>query len=247
MKDVAALVLAAGKGTRMYSDLAKVLHPIYDRPMLSYVLTTLEELRLDRVLVVVGHQAESIQKTFAETRVEWVLQTEQLGTGHAVLCALPQLAGFSGSVLICCGDTPLLTAGTLRMFLTNHLESDNDLSVLSMLPEEPGSYGRIVRNSAGEVSGVVEARDATGPERDIREVNTGIYCAGTALLLSVIPEISNNNAQAEYYLTDVVKLAVERGCKVQALAGSDPTEFLGVNTNEELVAAERVIAGRHRA
>ncbi|UCG21512.1 MAG: NTP transferase domain-containing protein, partial [Deltaproteobacteria bacterium] len=244
MNDIAALVLAAGKGTRMNSDLAKVLHPIWGRPMLSYPLAALEELRLGRVLVVVGHQAESIQKIFADASVEWVLQNEQLGTGHAVQCALPHLADFAGSVLICCGDTPLLTAETLRMFLTNHLKSDSDLSVLSMLLEEPGSYGRIVRNSAGEVSGIVEAEDVTGPERDIREVNTGIYCAGAALLRSVIPEINNNNAQGEYYLTDVVKVAVERGWKVQAVAGSDPTEFLGVNTNEELAAAEKIIAQR---
>ena len=244
MNDIAALVLAAGKGTRMYSDLAKVLHPICGRPMLSYPLAALEELRLGLVLVVVGHQAESIQKIFADASVEWVLQNEQLGTGHAVLCALPHLADFAGSVLICCGDTPLLTAETLRMFLTNHLKSDSDLSVLSMFLEEPGGYGRIVRNSAGEVSGIVEAKDATGPERDIREVNTGIYCAGAALLRSVIPEINNNNAQGEYYLTDVVKVAVERGWKVQAVAGSDPKEFLGVNTNEELAAAERIISQR---
>jgi bifunctional UDP-N-acetylglucosamine pyrophosphorylase/glucosamine-1-phosphate N-acetyltransferase len=249
MNDVAALVLAAGKGTRMYSDLAKVLHPICGHPMLSYPLAALEELRLGRVLVVVGHQAESIQEIFSEASVEWVLQTEQLGTGHAVLCALPYLADFVGSVLICCGDTPLLTTLTLHMFLTNHLKSNNDLSVLSMLLEEPASYGRIVRNSAGEVSGIVEAKDATGEEKAIREVNTGIYCARAALLQGVIPEISNTNAQGEYYLTDMVKLAVERGWKVQAMAGSDPTEFLGVNTNEELAAAERVIAERmeHRA
>ncbi|MCG6916218.1 MAG: NTP transferase domain-containing protein [Deltaproteobacteria bacterium] len=247
MKDAAALVLAAGKGTRMYSDLAKVLHPICGRPMLAYPLAALGELNLDRVLVVVGHEAASIQEIFSEAPVEWVLQSEQLGTGHAVLCALPHLADFVGSVLICCGDTPLLTTATLHLFLTNHQRSDKDLSVLSMLLDEPGSYGRIVRNSAGEVSGIVEARDATGAEKDIREVNTGIYCARTALLQGVVPEISNTNAQGEYYLTDMVKLAVERGWKVQALAGSDPSEFMGVNTEEELAAAERVIAGRHRA
>jgi bifunctional UDP-N-acetylglucosamine pyrophosphorylase/glucosamine-1-phosphate N-acetyltransferase len=212
--------------------------------MLSYPLAALKELRLNRVLVVVGHQAERIQEIFAEAPVEWVLQTEQLGTGHAVLCALPHLADFVGSVLICCGDTPLLSTETLRMFLTNHLNSDTDLSVLSMQLQEPGSYGRIVRNSAGKVSGIVEARDATGEEKDIREVNTGIYCARAALLHGVIPEISNSNAQDEYYLTDMVKLAVEHGWEVRAVASSDPTEFLGVNTEEELAAAERVIAQR---
>jgi bifunctional UDP-N-acetylglucosamine pyrophosphorylase/glucosamine-1-phosphate N-acetyltransferase len=244
MKNVAALVLAAGKGTRMYSDVAKVLHPIYGRPMLSYVLAALVELRLGRVLVVVGHQARSIEEIFAEAPVEWVLQREQLGTGHAVLCALPNLADFTGSVLICCGDTPLLTAETLRMFLTAHVNSDNDLSVLSTLLEEPGTYGRIMRNSAGEVSGIVEAKDATSKESDIREVNTGIYCVGGTLLHEVIPKISNANAQGEYYLTDMIKLAVELGWKVQAVAGSDPTEFMGVNTEEELKAAARVIEHR---
>ena len=249
MKDVAALVLAAGKGTRMYSDLAKVLHPICGRPMLAYTLSALEELDLGRVLVVVGHQAASIEEIFSEAPVEWVLQREQLGTGHAVLCALPHLADFVGSVLICCGDTPLLTTATLHLFLTNHLRSDNDLSVLSVLLDDPGSYGRIVRDSGGEVSGIVEAKDATSKEKDIREVNTGIYCARTSLLQGVIPKISNTNAQGEYYLTDMVKLAVESGWKVQALAGSEPTEFLGVNTNEELAEAERVIAQRmeHKA
>jgi bifunctional UDP-N-acetylglucosamine pyrophosphorylase/glucosamine-1-phosphate N-acetyltransferase len=217
--------------------------------MLAYTLSALEELDLGRVLVVVGHQAASIEEIFSEAPVEWVLQREQLGTGHAVLCALPHLADFVGSVLICCGDTPLLTTATLHLFLTNHLRSDNDLSVLSVLVDEPGSYGRIVRDSAGEVSGIVEAKDATSKEKDIREVNTGIYCARTSLLQGVIPKISNTNAQGEYYLTDMVKLAVESGWKVQALAGSEPTEFLGVNTNEELAEAERVIAQRmeHKA
>ena len=244
MKNVAALVLAAGKGTRMYSDLAKVLQPICGRPMLSYSLATLEKLKLDRVLVVVGHQAASIRESFAEAPVEWVLQTEQLGTGHAVFCALPHLVGFDGSVLICCGDTPLLTAETLRMFVSTHVNSDSNLSVLSMSLEAPGSYGRIVRNSASEVTGIVEAKDATGKESDIREVNTGIYCVDAALLHQVIPEIGNANVQGEYYLTDMIKLAIENNCKVQAVSSSDPTEFMGVNTKEELEAAEKIIAAR---
>ena len=212
--------------------------------MLSYVLAALGELRLARVLVVVGHQAEDIQKIFAEARVEWVLQGEQLGTGHAVFCALPHLADSAGSVIVCCGDTPLLTAKTLRMFLTAHVNSKNDLSVLSMFLEEPGTYGRIVRNSAGEVTGIVEAKDATGKERDIREVNTGIYCVGGELLHDVIPKIRNANVQGEYYLTDMIQLAAKGGWKVQAVAGSNPTEFMGVNTKEELQEAARVIAQR---
>ena len=244
MKDVVALVLAAGKGTRMYSDLAKVLHPICGRPMLSYTLITVEELGFDRVLVVVGHQAERIQEVYADAQVEWVLQSQQLGTAHAVQCALPHLADHGGSVLICCGDTPLLTAKTLRMFQVEHMNRGADLSVLSMLLDEPGSYGRVVRDSGGEVSAIIEAKDATEQERTIREVNTGIYCARADLLRAVLPDVENANVQGEYYLTDVVEMAAWRGWKVHAVTASDPIEFMGVNTNEELEAAERVITQR---
>jgi len=244
MKNVAALVLAAGKGTRMYSDLAKVLHPIYGRPMLSYVLGAIEELRLGRVLVAVGHQAESIQEIFAEAPVEWVLQAEQLGTGHAVLCALPHLGDFAGPVLICCGDTPLLSSKTLRSFISGHVNGDAALSVLSMVLEQPRGYGRIIRNSQGVVSEIVEERDASEQQRNIREVNTGIYCANADLLRTLIPQLKNDNAQGEYYLTDLVEKAVEAGWKVQSIAASNPKEFQGVNSKEELAMAERVIAQR---
>ena len=244
MKDVVALVLAAGKGTRMYSDLAKVLHPICGRPMLSYTLGELGELGFDRVLVVVGHQAERIREVFADARVEWVLQSEQLGTAHAVKCAIPHLTDFAGSILICCGDTPLLSAETLRMFQMEHANDDADLSVLSMRLEEPGSYGRVIRNLWGEVTGIIEAKDANEEERHIREVNTGIYCATVELLRAVLPDIDNTNAQGEYYLTDLVRMAAERGRRVQAVTASNPIEFLGINTKQELATAEKIIAQR---
>ncbi len=241
MKDVAALVLAAGKGTRMYSDLAKVLHPICGRPMLSYTLAALQELELSRILVVVGHQAELIKSVHSDTEVEWVLQAEQLGTAHAVQCGLPHLSGFAGSVLICCGDTPLLTADTLHTFQSEHFKDDADLSILSIMPENPGSYGRILRDSRDAVLGIIEAKDASDEERSIREVNSGIYCAKADVLREVIPDIGNANVQGEYYLTDLVQKAVERGLKVKAFTAADPTEFLGVNTKDELAAAERII------
>ncbi len=244
MKDTVALVLAAGKGTRMYSDLAKVLHPVCGRPMLSYTLAVIGKLGFERVLVVVGHQAGRIREVFAEAQVEWVLQSQQLGTAHAVKCALPHLADHDGSVLICCGDTPLLTAETLRLFQMEHTKLDADLSVLSMLLDEPGSYGRVVRDSGGEVLGIIEAKDASERVRNIKEVNSGIYCVSAELLRAVLPDVENANVQGEYYLTDLVKLAVERGWKVQAVIGSDPKEFQGINTKEELEAAEEVIAQR---
>ena len=244
MKDIVALVLAAGKGTRMYSELAKVLHPICGRSMLSYILAALQELGIARVLVVVGHQAERIKKVHADAPVEWVLQAQQLGTAHAVQCALPHLVGSSDSVLICCGDTPLLTAETLQTFISRHVIENADLSVLSMSLEEPGNYGRVLRDPLGAVLGIIEAKDASDRERDIREVNTGIYCARADVLREVITDIDNANVQGEYYLTDLVQKAVERGLKVEALKAADSKEFLGVNTKEELAAAETIIAQR---
>jgi len=244
MRDTAALILAAGKGTRMHSDFAKVLHPICGKPMLSYPLTAVKGLPCDRILAVIGHQAERIQEIFAAARVEWVVQSPQLGTAHAVRCALPRLTGFTGTVLICCGDTPLLTAETLRTFVERHHEAGVDLSVLTMVLEEPGSYGRILRNSRGRVKGIVEAKDTRVEQRSIHEVNTGIYSARAELLHAVIPSIGNANAQKEYYLTDLVHKAVEQGWKVETVVAVDPQEFLGVNTRDELTAAAAVISLR---
>lgn len=246
MRETVALILAAGKGTRMHSDLAKVLHPICGEPMLAYPLAAAKGLGCNRVLVVIGHQAERIQKAFAMARVEWVVQCQQLGTAHAVQCALPRLAGFTGTVLVFCGDTPLLTTETLRTFLERHHEAGVELSVLTMVLEEPGSYGRIVRDRQGKVIGIVEVKDADEEQRGIQEVNTGIYCARADLLHWVIPSIDSTNAQAEYYLTDLVHKAVEQGWKVETVVADNPQEFLGVNTREELAAAAAVIAGRSR-
>jgi bifunctional UDP-N-acetylglucosamine pyrophosphorylase/glucosamine-1-phosphate N-acetyltransferase len=244
MKETVALILAAGKGTRMYSELAKVLHPMCGKPMLCYTLEAVKGLPCDRILAVIGHQAERIQEVFAAAPVEWVVQSQQLGTAHAVLCALPRLTGFAGTVLICCGDTPLLTAETLRSFLERHHEAGVDLSVLTMVLEEPGSYGRILRDRRGRVKGIVEAKDARAGQRSIHEVNTGVYCARAELLQAVIPSIGNANTQAEYYLTDLVHKAVEQGWKVETVIAGDPQEFLGVNTPEELAEAAAVISRR---
>jgi len=246
MRETVALILAAGKGTRMYSDLAKVLHPMCGKPMLSYPLAAVQELPCDRILAVIGHQAARIQEFFAAAQVEWVVQSQQLGTAHAVLCALPKLTGFTGTVLICCGDTPLLTAETLRTFLERHHEAGADLSVLTMVLAEPGSYGRILRDRSGRVKGIVEAKDARVGQRSIHEVNTGVYCARADLLQAVVPTIGNANAQAEYYLTDLVHKAVEQGWRVETVTAGDPREFLGVNTPEELAAAAAVISRRLR-
>ena len=157
---------------------------------------------------------------------------------------LTHLTDHGGAVLICCGDTPLLTAETLRLFQIEHMNRGADLSVLSMLLDEPGSYGRVVKDAGGEVSAIIEAKDVSAQERTIREVNTGIYCVSADLLRAVLPDVENANVQGEYYLTDLVQMAVGRGWNVQAVTASDPMEFMGVNTDEELEAAEEVIAQR---
>jgi bifunctional UDP-N-acetylglucosamine pyrophosphorylase/glucosamine-1-phosphate N-acetyltransferase len=246
MKETVALILAAGKGTRMRSDLAKVLHPICGAPMLSYSLAAVQGLGCKRILVVIGHQAERIQGALASAQVEWVLQSQQMGTADAVRCALPKLADFTGTVLICCGDTPLLSTQTLRTFLGSHYDAGAELSVLTMVLDEPGSYGRILRDGQGKVRGVVEAKDAGEGQRGIQEVNTGVYCARAGLLRAVIPSIENANAQSEYYLTDLVHKAVEQGWKVETVVATDPEEFLGINTRKDLAAAAAVIAARTR-
>jgi bifunctional UDP-N-acetylglucosamine pyrophosphorylase/glucosamine-1-phosphate N-acetyltransferase len=247
MEETVALILAAGKGTRMRSDLAKVLHPICGVPMLSYSLAAVQGLGCKRMLVVVGHQAERIQRVFASAQVEWVLQSRQMGTADAVRCALPKLADFAETVVICCGDTPLLSSQTLRTFVEGHYKAGAELSILTMVLAEPGSYGRILRDSQGKVRAVVEAKDAGEEERGIHEVNTGVYCARAGLLHAVIPSIDNANVQGEYYLTDLVRKAVEQGWKVEAVIAAGPEEFLGINTQEDLAAAAAVIAGRTRS
>ncbi|MBW1981433.1 MAG: NTP transferase domain-containing protein [Deltaproteobacteria bacterium] len=244
MKDVVGLILAAGKGTRMHSELAKVLHPICDRPMLSYTLAALRQAGVARIIVVIGHQAERIRDIFAAEEVEWVLQSEQLGTAHAVECALPCLGDFQGTILICCGDTPLLTAETLARFVTAHQQADVDLTVLTTILQQPASYGRVVRDGRGRIIRIVESKDAGVQERAIREINSGIYCARAELLRRLIPKIDNNNAQGEYYLTDMVEKALAEKRQVDGFTVLDSQEILGVNTPEELAAVARLLADR---
>ena len=172
---VVALVLAAGQGTRMKSDLAKVLHPMAGQPLLAYVLAMLDELAVGRTVVVIGHQREKVRAAFADAEVEWAVQAEQRGTGHAVLCAGPALEGFEGTLLVVCGDTPLLTAKTHHDLLAGHAASGAAVTVLSMKLPDPTGYGRIVRDADGGIERIVEQRDASPEIRAIDEVNSGIY------------------------------------------------------------------------
>jgi bifunctional UDP-N-acetylglucosamine pyrophosphorylase / glucosamine-1-phosphate N-acetyltransferase len=235
-----ALVLAAGQGTRMHSDLAKVLHLMSGRPLLRYVLDAVAELGVERTLVVIGHQRDRVRATFDGAGVEWVDQVEQCGTGHAVMMAEPALQGFRGTLLVVCGDTPLLTAATLHSLLSGHEKSGAAVTVLSMRLPDPKGYGRIVRGTGDEIRAIVEERDATPEQRRIDEVNSGVYAFDWPRLEAVLSTLSAHNAQGEYYLTDAVDALRRAGHGTAVVCARDHREVLGINTPEQLAEAERI-------
>jgi bifunctional UDP-N-acetylglucosamine pyrophosphorylase/glucosamine-1-phosphate N-acetyltransferase len=238
--DTAALVLAAGQGKRMKSDLAKVLHPMAGQPLLAHVLATLERLGVGRVLVVIGHQRERVREAFAGAEVEWVVQAEQCGTGHAVLMAGPALDSFEGTLLVVCGDTPLLRAETLHDLLEGHTRSHAAVTVLSMRLPDPTGYGRIVRDRDGSIRAIVEHKDATPEQRAIDEVNSGIYAFHYPSLVTVLSRLTAQNSQGEYYLTDTVQLLQRDGRRAAVVCAADHRELLGINTVEQLAEAEAI-------
>ncbi|MGE3259455.1 MAG: bifunctional UDP-N-acetylglucosamine diphosphorylase/glucosamine-1-phosphate N-acetyltransferase GlmU [Geobacter sp.] len=245
MSKIAALILAAGKGTRMKSDLIKVLHEVAGQPMVCWPLAAAREAGAEEMVVVVGHQAEQVQRVLSgEAGLRIALQEEQLGTGHAVACGLPALSGNSTTVLILCGDTPLLTGVTLQRLALTHHSSKAAVTVLTAKLADPSGYGRIVRDSAGRVQRIVEQKDATPDEAAINEVNSGIYCMELDFLQAHIGSLGSDNAQNEYYLTDLVAVAVaeQRGCA--AVVADDTQEIMGVNDRAQLAQAARLLRER---
>ena len=242
MEGIATIILAAGKGTRMKSELVKVLHPILGLPLLSYPIElSLSGIKAEKTIVVVGHQADRIQERFKDLKIDFALQKEQLGTGHAVLQAIPFLHEFSGTVLILCGDVPLVKVETLRSFIDTYKENESTLSVLTAVVEEPFGYGRILRNSEGWLEKIVEEKDASEEERMIREINTGIFCVKAPFLMEGLKEIGKENAQGEYYLTDLVEIAKKKGLRCSAHIVADPVEVMGINTRVDLAMANEVL------
>jgi bifunctional UDP-N-acetylglucosamine pyrophosphorylase / glucosamine-1-phosphate N-acetyltransferase len=242
LESIATIILAAGKGTRMKSELVKVLHPILGLPMLSYPIElSLKGIKAEKTIIVVGHQADRIQGMFKNFKIDIALQEKQLGTGHAVLQAIPFLQSFSGTVLILCGDVPLVELETLRSFIDTYKENGSTLSVLTAVVEEPFGYGRILRNSGGWLEKIVEEKDASEKERMIREINTGIFCVKAPFLMEGLREIGKENAQGEYYLTDLVEVAKKRGLRCSAHIVADPVEVMGINTRVDLAVANEVL------
>jgi bifunctional UDP-N-acetylglucosamine pyrophosphorylase / glucosamine-1-phosphate N-acetyltransferase len=230
------VILAAGQGKRMNSDLPKVLHPLGGRPLLAHVIDTARTLSPQRLCVVVGHGAAQVRERVADADIAWALQEQQLGTGHAVSQALPQLGG-EGTVLVLYGDVPLIAAETLRSLV--EAAADGSLAVLTQDLDNPRGYGRIVRDASGKVARIVEEKDASAEERRIREVNTGILAVPRARLQQWLQGLRNNNAQGEYYLTDIIAAAVADGVAVAVRQPAAAYECLGVNSKVELAVLER--------
>jgi bifunctional UDP-N-acetylglucosamine pyrophosphorylase/glucosamine-1-phosphate N-acetyltransferase len=236
-------VLAAGLGTRMRSSRAKVLHELAGRPLLLHALAALVPLRPERVALVVGHQADAVRSAAATlplSGLHAVLQAEQRGTGHAVLCAVPVFEGFAGDVLVLYGDVPLVRATTLAGLVAAHRAARADLTLLTVCFEDPQGYGRILRDNDGRVVGVVEERDATTTERAITEINPGFYVFRSEQLFPLLGRLRPDNAQGELYLTDAVRLVAASG-RVHALRGERPSEVVGVNTRAELARMESML------
>ena len=234
------IVLAAGLGKRMRSDLPKVLHPLAGRPLLAHVLDTARALEARKIIVVYGHGGEEVRATFPDADIVWALQAKQSGTADAARQALPHLAGDS-EVLILYGDVPLVRAATLRRLLEAAREG---VAVLTAELSEPGGYGRILRDQSGRVARIVEHKDASAAERAVCEVNAGFYALTGKRLAQWLGRITNRNAQQEYYLTDIVGLAVAEDMPVIGVQAEDPWEIAGVNSKHELAALERVVQAR---
>jgi len=242
---LAAVILAAGLGKRMKSDKAKVLHEINGKPMVMYVIETAKKIAGDNIVLVIGKQAEKVSEIVSkEYKVIFALQKEQLGTGHAVKCALPFLPEYSEQILILCGDVPLLSYDTVKRLYEEHIRSSRDISVLAVEADNPKGYGRIILDNENNVSGIVEETDATDAQKQIKIINSGIYCIKREFLEYSLNKISSNNAQSEFYLTDIIKIGYNYNKNIGAVIGQDNEELLGINSIQDLMAIERIIQKR---
>ncbi len=238
-----AVVLAAGKGKRMKSKLYKVLHPVCGKPMVGHVLDAVQKVNCERSVVVVGHGAEAVQ-SFLGDRAEYALQSEQLGTGHAVRQAEPLIGSEQGTTIVICGDTPLVTPETLENLIHQHESEGAAVTILTAVMEDPTGYGRIIRDADGSVIKIVEQKDGTPEELAVQEINTGTYCFDNSLLFSALSKVTNNNAQQEYYLPDCITILREQGKRISAYVTADISESIGVNDRVALSEAEQFMRRR---
>ncbi|MBT5470709.1 MAG: NTP transferase domain-containing protein [Nitrospina sp.] len=240
-QDLAVIILAAGKGTRMKTPLAKVLIPVAGKPTLEYVLNVAERLKPSRTIVVVGHQADRVQEMFSNRNVEFVLQKEQLGTGHAARQTETALAGFEGNILILCGDMPCIKAETLEQLLAQHKGTAAKCSVLTLKSKGRHDFGRIIRDAQGGFLRIVEQRDASAEEKRVDEFNSGVYCFDKRLFFKALSCIGNSNVQEEFYLTDTLEYSMKSGFPVASVQTEDTDEILGINSPDDLKRAEQLL------
>ncbi|MCI5888574.1 MAG: NTP transferase domain-containing protein [Brachyspira sp.] len=243
--DIKSVILAAGKGTRMKSNLPKVLHEILGKALVGYVLDSVKHITNEN-FVIVGHHAEEVEKYVIShyENAKTVLQSPQLGTGHAVSMVCPMLENYSGQVLILCGDTPLITEDTLKKFVEYHRENKSDITVMSAIFENPTNYGRIIRDTDNSLKCIVEEKDATLEQKAIKEVNAGIYCINWAKVKSAFSQLTSNNAQGEYYLTDIIEWGKKNGLSVNAYIMENNIETFGINSRVQLAEALKLLQKR---
>lgn len=243
MERVYAVILAAGAGTRMKSEKAKVTHELCGKPMINWVIDAVKEAGVTDIIVVTGYQEEQVRSCISEN-VIFASQKEQLGTGHALMQALPLLSGQKGSCLVLYGDIPLITAQTLKRITEDHASKARAMTVLTAVVEDPHGYGRIIRDSEGNVCRIVEQRDADEKQRNIKEINSGIYCYDIQWLEKSLNRLDNNNDQKEYYLTDTMSVIYENGGDIGVILLENNEEIVGINDRVQLAAAERVLNRR---
>ena len=231
----------------MKSPKAKVLHEILDKPMVMYVVETAQKISGENVVLVIGNQAEKVRSVVSEsTDVIFAIQEEQLGTGHAVSCALPYLTDTTQEVIILCGDVPLLTYGTLMRLFQDHVNAQRDISLLAVDLDNPQGYGRILFDENRRLLGIIEEADASAEQKRIKTINTGIYCVKKEFLIDSLKQVKSENVQGEFYLTDIVEIGYREGRVVGVLVGDDWEETVGVNTPQDLVQAENILHNRIR-
>ncbi|RSL30036.1 bifunctional UDP-N-acetylglucosamine diphosphorylase/glucosamine-1-phosphate N-acetyltransferase GlmU [Salibacterium salarium] len=238
-----AVILAAGQGKRMKSDLYKVLHPVNGKPMVEHVVDQVTDAGLTEVVTVVGHGAGAVKEHLGN-RVSYVLQEEQLGTGHAVVQAKDLLEEKSGVTVVLCGDTPLIRAETMQALMDHHEQTSAKATVLTAHAEDPSGYGRVIRDEKGRVTRIVEHKDADNDEKQVKEINTGTYCFDNEMLFQALAEVGNDNAQGEYYLPDVIEILKSRGEVLSAWQTPDFSETIGVNDRVALSKAEKALKQR---
>jgi len=241
----ACVIMAAGLGKRMKSDLPKVLHKLNGRALIEYVVDTAKSCGAEKVILIVGYKRELVEGLL-NGQLQFAVQEQQLGTGHAVKQTEPLLKDYTGSILILSGDVPLLTVETVNRLIDHHFAEKNACTLLTCIFEDPTGYGRIKRGKNNSVTAIVEHKDASAEELQIQEINSGIYVVERAILFKALNSLKNNNRQKEFYLTDIVPFILGKGLRVGGLALDDPLEIAGINSQEELVKLEKVYLRRKK-